>query len=126
MKKLILFIALMANLGAIAQINFKTQIQGNWSYVDENAKTQKLIITKDNWETQKMIPSNEDSTKWSSFSLVGKYKFIRRKKIQIIYHDKPREQGFVKIIKVTENELIVKKSRYRFFLKSHTYKYSKE
>ena len=126
MKQLILLVILTLNLAINAQIDLKNQIKGTWSYIDENGKKQKLVINKNQWNSQSNKPSNDEKTDWVSFSLTGNYKFIRRKKIQIIYHDKPREQGFAKIIKLTDTELIIKMSKYRFFIKSNTYKYSKE
>ena len=84
-------------MSSFAQPNFKEQIQGTWSYVDDYRKAQQLIITNDTWTVNENWSLNKDNTKWQLVNFSGKYRFIKVNKIHVIYHKKPREQGFVVI-----------------------------
>jgi hypothetical protein len=49
-----------------------------------------------------------DKSDWRKISYTGKYKFLRKKKIHILHHENPAEEGFVVIAKLTTKELVFK------------------
>lgn len=126
MKLNFLFFILTLCISGFSQVDFTKGIQGTWSYVDEYGKTQQIIISEDKWTVNENWSLNEEKTEWQLVKFSGTYKFVKSNKIHIIYHDRPREEEFVRIIELSDRKLIVEKSAYKSMRRSRKYEYKKE
>ena len=116
MKIFLFIVILFITLQSFGQDGLKSDIIGNWSYINEQGEKEKLIITNDSWSSESWIQNNEKD--WKLFKFSVKYEIIKKNKIRIL----DKEGGILKIIELSDDTLIIK-GKWR---KSKRLEFSKE